>query len=68
MTQPLTADDILPLVKRLSLHERRRLVRLMSASPAEDAAVYRAVPPGPDEFSNETDLLAVDADGWENVG
>lgn len=68
MTQPLTADDILPLVKRLSLHERTRLVRLMSTSSEEDAAVYRAVPPKGDEFSSEADLLALDADGWENVG
>jgi len=68
MTQPLTADDILPLVKHLSLEERTRLVRTITASPEGDAAVYRLVPPKADEFSSDDEHLAWDAEGWENVG
>jgi len=68
MVKPLTADDILPLVKHLTLPERARLIRLIGASSEGDAAAYRSVPPGPDEFSNDLDPLGWDAEGWEKVG
>jgi hypothetical protein len=68
MSSPLTADDVFPLVERLTPHERVRLFRLIAKSPDRDAATYRAVPSGSDEFSSDTELLAWDAEGWEDVG
>jgi hypothetical protein len=41
MSKPLTADEILPLVKRLTLPERARLIALIGASAEDDAAAYR---------------------------
>jgi hypothetical protein len=67
MAKPLTADEILPLVKHLTLSERARLVRLITASSEEDATAYRAMPPKADEFANDHDLLEWDAEGWQNV-
>ena len=67
MSQPLTADDILPLVAQLSPAERVRFFRLVR-SVGNDAEAYRAVPPAPNEFSGDEDALGWDADGWENVG
>ena len=67
MSQPLTANDLLPLVKHLTLAERTRLVRLIAESSASDAALYRSFPPGKDEFSSDDEPLGWDADGWENV-
>jgi prevent-host-death family protein len=40
------------------------VARLVSAT---DSAAYKSLPPTPAEFSSEEDLLAWDADGWENV-
>lgn len=66
MAASLTADDLLPLVKHLTLAERARLVRLIHAFAVDQAAPYRAVPPASDEFSNDEDPLVWDADGWES--
>ncbi|HYK62694.1 MAG TPA: hypothetical protein VEV85_24875 [Bryobacteraceae bacterium] len=63
----LTAEDILSLVASLPPKERVRLIRLI-ASPGDDASVYRAVPPSPDEFSADQEPLAWDAQGWEQFG
>lgn len=68
MADPLTADDLLPLVKRLTLPERARLVRLIATNPGGDAAAYVTQPPKPDEFSTAEEPLAWDGDGWEAVG
>lgn len=68
MAKPLTADEILPLVKHLTFSGRARLVRLIAVSPEDDAATYRATPPKPDEFSSDDEPLAWDAEGWEDVG
>ncbi len=69
MEKPLSAEDLVPLVDRLSPHERLRLLRLISLRPSgSDRDAYRAVPPGNGEFSSDTDALAWDADGWENIG
>ena len=57
-----------PFVERLTPQERVRLLRLIAASPDVDSAVYRAVPPGKDEFSSDDEPLAWDAEGWEDVG
>lgn len=68
MSKPLTADELLPLVKHLTVAERARLITLIGASSEDDGLAYRMVPPKPDEFSSDTDPLAWDADGWENLG
>lgn len=68
MPKPLTADEILPLVKHLTLSERARLIQLIGASCESDARAYRAAPATLNEFSSDEDPLAWDADGWENVG
>ncbi|MEO8181603.1 MAG: hypothetical protein ABI895_22430 [Deltaproteobacteria bacterium] len=66
MSQPLTADDILPLVAQLTPAERLRLFRLIQAA-SDDAEAYRVAPPAQNEFSSDEELLAWDGDGWENV-
>ena len=68
MEKPLSAEELFPLVERLSPKERLRLLRLISLRPAgDDRDAYRALPPRPDEFSSDTDPLAWDADGWEGI-
>jgi hypothetical protein len=67
MSQPLTANDLLPLVARLAPLERLRLARLIEATAERDAAVYLASPPGQDEFSNGDEPLAWDSEGWDAV-
>jgi hypothetical protein len=69
MANPVTADDLLPLIAALSVAERVRLLRLLTSRPSSDAAsVYDAQPTGPEEFSADYDPLSWDADGWEAVG
>jgi hypothetical protein len=69
MEKPLRAEDLFPLVDRLSPQERLRLLRLISLRPAAaDRDAYLALPPRHDEFSSDTDPLAWDADGWEGIG
>jgi hypothetical protein len=67
MPKPLRADDVLPLVARLTPQERVRLLRLIASQPGADPPVYRSVPPAPDEFSTDEEPLAWDAEGWEDV-
>jgi hypothetical protein len=68
MPAPLTADDLLPLIAKLSTEERRRLLQLVFRQGRTDAEAYAAQPVRPDEFSSADDALAWDADGWEGVG
>jgi len=69
MEKPLSAEELFPLVDRLSPQERLRLLRLISLRPAaDDREAYLALPPRHDEFSSDTDPLAWDADGWEGIG
>jgi hypothetical protein len=65
--KPLTADEILPLVKHLTLSERARLIRLIGASSEDDASAYRAMPTLEGEFASEDDSLAWDSEGWDGV-
>jgi hypothetical protein len=68
MPGELTADDLLPLLVRLSPRERMRLLRLVEQA-SSDAGVYAAAPPKADEFStDDEDLLAWEGEGWESFG
>lgn len=64
----LTAQDLWPLVSKLSHYEQVRLAKMALAAagrdPAADAHQYEASPPGPDELKAEPDALAWEADGW----
>lgn len=69
MPNPMTVEDILPLVAGLTPQERGRLLRLIARSPGVDAAAaYAAVPPGRDEFSTDEEPLAWEAESWEDLG
>ena len=71
MAQPLTADDLLPLVAKLPHDEQVRLAQLAlraARDGSRDAAAYRAMPVRPDEFSQDEDAGAWDAEGWEIAG
>ena len=68
MARALTADDILPLVASLTTQERVRLLRLIASPQGDDASVYRSVPPSLGEFTADDEMLAWDADGWEDIG
>jgi len=66
MANPITADDLLPLIAGLPMAERVRVLRLLTKRPGSDAAAaYDAQPPSPDEFSADDDPLSWDADGWD---
>jgi len=74
---PMTADDLWPLVQKLSRRERLRLARLALtrealASDATDEERYQRLPPGEDEFvdaapDREDDPLGWDAEGWDGA-
>lgn len=71
MAQPLTADDLLPLVAKLSHDEQVRLAKLVlraARDAAGDAARYRATPVRSDEFSHDEDSGSWDGEGWEAAG
>jgi len=67
----VTADDLWPLVSKLSPQEQVRLAKLALRAAAlksgDDAAVYAAAPVKQDEFSSDDDPLAWEADGWEDL-
>ena len=67
MPVPLTADDILPLIAKLSHKERGRLLQLVLRRGKRDAEAYAARPVREDEFSSDEDPLSWDAEGWEDV-
>jgi hypothetical protein len=68
MPKPLTADDLLPLIAKLSTEERHRLLRLAFRESGTDADAYAAQPVTPDEFGSDDDALAWEAEGWEGIG
>lgn len=73
MQNPVTAQDLLPLVEKLSHEEQVRLARLALRAAAvgrSSRAAYEADPPKPGEFdaSDDEDPLAWDAEGWEQFG
>lgn len=67
----LTADDLWPLVLKLSHDEQVRLARLAlhaaARGGAADAVAYQTAPPGDEEFSSDEDPLAWEAEGWEDA-
>lgn len=68
MAQPLTADDLLPLVEKLSHDEQVRLAKLAlhaARDVTRDAAAYGSSPVRSDEFSQDDDGGAWEAEGWE---
>lgn len=68
MKPTLTADDLLPLVDKLSHDEQVRLARLALAAAArsgDDAEAYRSAPPTDDEFGSDDDGGAWEGEGWE---
>jgi hypothetical protein len=68
MQKHLSAEDLIPLVDCLSPDERLRLLRFITVRPAAgDQEAYLALPPRSREFSSDDDLLAWDADGWQEV-
>jgi hypothetical protein len=70
MAQPLTADDLLPLVAKLPHDEQVRLAQLAlraARDGSRDAAAYQANPVHSDEFSHDDTGAAWEGEGWENV-
>lgn len=65
MENELKADDLLPLISKLSIHERQRLFEIAMRRESTDDKAYAAVPPTEAEFSSDEDSLSWDADGWE---
>lgn len=56
----------MPHLTTLPPDELVRLVRLILQLPdIGDAIAYTLMPPGENEFSSDQNLLAWDADGWE---
>jgi hypothetical protein len=71
MAQPLTADDLLPLVAKLPHDEQVRLAQLAlraARDSTRDAAAYRATPVRPDEFSQDQEGASWEGEGWEAAG
>jgi hypothetical protein len=71
MREPLTAQDLWPLVAKLPHDEQLRLAKLAlnAAARGRNAqSAYAAQPPRPDEFSSDDEPLAWDAEGWEQFG
>ena len=71
MAQPLTADDLLPLIAKLPHDEQVRLAQLAlraARDATRDASAYRAMPVRPDEFSQDEDGASWEGEGWEATG
>jgi hypothetical protein len=68
MANELKAEDLIPLIAKLSKEERRRLTRLALSQGFSDPQAYTAQPTSDDEFTGDDDLLSWEAEGWENIG
>lgn len=71
MSDALTAQDVWPLVEKLSHDELVRLAKLALSAAArvrEPGAAYTAQPPRSDEFASEDDPLSWEGEGWEQLG
>jgi hypothetical protein len=66
MSDPLTAQDLWPLVLKLPHDERVRLAKLALMSAAtDDASAYRAASPDDAEFGSDDEPFAREGEGWE---
>lgn len=66
VSEPLRAEDLLPLIAKLPRDQRVRLAELaLSAAGTGDAAVYATVPVPADELASDDDSLGWDAEGWD---
>lgn len=71
MPRSLTADDLLPLITKLSRDEQVRLAQLAlraARDATRDAAAYRAMPVLPDELSQDEEGASWEGEGWEAAG
>ena len=69
MSTTLTADDLWPLVEKLSHDQQVKLARRAlqaAARQGDDAAAYRAAPPTANEFGSDEEGAAWEAEGWED--
>lgn len=67
MANPLTVEEIVPLVEALAPQERTRLLCLIAKLSSDDSVSYAVNPPATDEFSVKEDPLAWDGEGWESI-
>ena len=68
MASTLTAQDLWPIVEKLSHEEQIRLAKLALRAAATSGAGYGGQPPAAEEFGAEDEPLAWDAEGWEQFG
>lgn len=71
MAEPLTAQDLWPLVEKLPHDEQLRLARLVLRAAARSRAARSAYvdqQPRTDEFGSDDEPLAWEAEGWEQFG
>ena len=67
MADVLTVDELWLLVRKLSHEEQVKLARrVLQATSAADAEVYRACLPTDDEFSSDARGLDWETEGWES--
>jgi hypothetical protein len=68
---PLTAQDLWPIVSKLPREEQlqlaRRVLAVAAGSPEQDATRYQRAATSANEFSGIEDTLTWDADGWDAV-
>ena len=70
MNPTLTAEDLRPLIEKLSHDQQVKLARLVlkvAARGEADAEAYRAAPPGDDECGADEDGAAWEAEGGAEV-
>ena len=67
MPEPLTAEDLLPLIAKLSSEERRRLIQLMIRQGSTSAEVHTTGDLTSDKRTIADDPLGWEADGWEST-
>jgi hypothetical protein len=66
MSDPLTAQDLWPLVLKLPHDERIRLARLALKAAATDvAAAYQTAPTDAAEFGSDDEPLSWEGEGWD---
>jgi hypothetical protein len=69
VSDPLRAEDLLPLIAKLPRDQRVRLARLALAAAAagDDGAAYAAHPVDRGELADGDDGLGWDGEGWDEL-